>query len=392
MKKIIVISKIQLAPIGVIRSLAKAGYSVDLLYFAAHKGDSRFVATTKYVGKVVEVSDNSEQKAVDALLYDFNVDGAKGVLFPVDDYSALMIDRNREKLRERFDMPCVIGSSIADRMDKSVQSQLAKSNGLKTAKEWVVSLDSDSIIIPDDVVFPCFVKPAVSALGGKSELKKCEDLKELRDQLVKMQNREKKRSVLVQEYLNIQKEYDIGGVCNDWQVFIPAVIRKDIVAQHNCGVTLKGTVVDKNEISENLPRLVSFLQSVRYVGMFDLEIMVTDNGLYFGELNLRSGGPSYSYFLCGVNLPDLAVNAVLQKSIDISSIQIEYNRSFYNNITTWQDYLDGYLTKTDLRRIQNTCDYSILTCDDDPAPERVFNLIKKPLYLIKSRAKRLLRR
>ena len=34
------------------------------------------------------------------------------------------------------------------------------------------------------------------------------------------------RSVLIQEYLDIEKEYDICGVCLDREVIIPAVIEK----------------------------------------------------------------------------------------------------------------------------------------------------------------------
>ena len=43
-----------------------------------------------------------------------------------------------------------------------------------------------------------------------------------------MQARLKERSVLVQEFLNIQEEYTIGGVCNDQDVYIPAIIKKSI--------------------------------------------------------------------------------------------------------------------------------------------------------------------
>lgn len=391
-KTVVLLGRNRLITLGILRSLARAGYKVEVLYVAAHKGDSKIIASSRYLNRIIEVVGYHDSRIINALMREFVSDGARGVLFPTDDYTSLLIDRFKETLCSKYDMPHVIEDSVETMMDKSVQGALAKKSGLKTAAEWIVSLDSDMIHIPDDIVFPCFVKPTVSALGAKSELQKCDNHQELKNQLYKMQNRLRTRSVLVQEFLHIQTEYDIGGVCNDREVFIPAIIKKDAVAKHNRGVTLKGTVVDSSEISEDMPRIIDFLQNVRFVGMFDLEVMIADRGLFFGELNLRCGGPSYSYFCCGINLPEYAVRAILNNKLDTGQSSIRLNRSFYNNKTAWEDYVNGYLSKAELKRIYNTCDFSLFSDDDDPIPGKIYNIIERPQYLLKSRLKRIMKR
>ena len=299
---VVVLGKNYSTPLGVARSLAKADYRVEVLYIATHAGDSKIVASCKYIDRLVEIVGRHDQEVIDALTERFAEEGQKKVLFPTDDYTASLIDRYSNVLQDRFLLPHVVSGTVTQSMDKSVQSVLAKKAGLHTATEWVVSLDTDDIAIPEGIVFPCFVKPMVSAMGGKSELEKCESLQALQNKLVKMRTRQRDRSVLIQEFLNIRQEYTIGGVCNDQEIVLPAIIKKSVVARHNRGVTLQGTIVENDELSEYLSTIIGFLKSVRFVGMFDMEVLMTDKGLYFGELNLRAGGPSYSYFHSGVNL------------------------------------------------------------------------------------------
>ena len=379
-KIVVVLGKNYSTPLGVIRSLSKAGYTVELLYIAKKKGDSQIVASSKHLSRTVEIVGRHDEQVIDSLVSEFGRTGTRSVLFPTDDYTASLIDRFKESLQDLFEMPYVIDGSVTQMMDKSVQGALAQKCGMKTAREWVVSLNTDTIRIPEDIVFPCFVKPMVSAFGGKDELEKCENAQSLGRKLQKMQARLRERSVLVQEFLNIQQEYTIGGVCNDQEVFIPAIIRKSMIAQHNRGITLEGTVVDTSEISNELPEILAVLRSVRYVGMFDLEVLRTDRGLYFGELNLRCGGPSYSYFRCGINLPDCAIHAILHESFDAENKNIELNKRFFNNKVAWEDYMDGYLSKSDMRHLYQDCDFSLISDKDDPTPEKVFQKTMEPLY------------
>ena len=82
-------------------------------------------------------------------------------------------------------------------------------------KEWSVSLRGDRVVIPEDMVYPCFCKPMESITGYKHEMAKCEDEAELRSHLNRLRRIFADRSVLVQEFLEIDNEIDIGGVCLD---------------------------------------------------------------------------------------------------------------------------------------------------------------------------------
>ena len=149
--KVIVLGKNYSTPIGVIRSLANAGYPVDLLYVATSKGDSEIVAASKYLDRTIEVIGRHDQEIVDALLSNYADSDSRCVLFPTDDYTTLLIDRFHDRLSKRFLFPYVIDGSVAQKMDKSFQSKLAATCGLKTAREWVISLDTDDISLPKDI-------------------------------------------------------------------------------------------------------------------------------------------------------------------------------------------------------------------------------------------------
>ena len=393
--KVIVLGKNYSTPIGVIRSLANAGYPVDLLYVATSKGDSEIVAASKYLDRTIEVIGRHDQEIVDALLSNYADSDSRCVLFPTDDYTTLLIDRFHDRLSKRFLFPYVIDGSVAQKMDKSFQSKLAATCGLKTAREWVISLDTDDISLPKDIPFPCFVKPMISAAGGKSELGRCDDLRQLDAKLHKMQNRLRERCVLVQEFLSIRQEYTFGGICNDQTVILPGIIKKTRVAQHFRGITMSGIMVENDELGDEMAKILRFLKSIRLVGMFDMEVMLTDRGLYFGELNLRCGGPSYAYFMSGINLPALAVKAVCGESLDGSGSAMTFNKRFVNNKVAYEDYAYLFIGASELKQMFRESDFTLMTDKNDPVPEERFFKQLKPEYQklrIKNQIKRLLGR
>lgn len=391
MQEVVVLGRNFSTPLGVIRSLAKAGYTVSLLYVGKDEEEANLVASSKYLNRAVKVLGFHDQETIDALLSNFANEGSKPVLFPTDDYTALLTDRYREQLKAHFLFPHIVDGSIEEIMDKAVQSSIARRSGLNTPREWTVSLDTDAIQIPKDVVFPCFIKPMVGAKGGKSELQKCEDLQKLTNLLIKMQKRLRQRSAMIQEFLNIQQEYTIGGVSDGNDVYIPAIIKKLRVAQHFRGVTLSGVIVDSDEIGDYMSAILAFLKNAKYVGMFDMEVLMTDKGLYFGELNLRSGGPSYSYFVSGVNLPELAVEILQGKGIDSGKYTLTLNKRFLNNKVAWEDYGDLFVSGSEIRKMAKESDFTLMSDQTDPEPEKLFNRLIKPRYVKLRRKKRLVR-
>ena len=378
---VVVLSRNFSTGLSVIRSLGAAGYRVDLVASTHKEGQSILASSSKYVRKSVEVVSKKVKTGGDiplleALLAYKGQEEEKPILFPTDDYTTSIMDLNRDALSEIFDMPYIVGGgqgSIMNRMDKTFQSDLARSVGLNTPKEWIVSLQEE-FVVPDDMVFPCFVKPLESVTGYKREMKVCETPEGLIRHLDKLRYKFAERSILVQEFLNIDYEIDLSGLCFDQKVIIPAIIKKTNVAQYEKGVTLAGVVVPFEELDEDIrEKTVKMLQRMRYFGMFDMEFNVCGDKVYFNEVNLRSGGPNYSYFASGVNLPDVFVKELTgQGHTEEEEKVTEYGKDFIYDKVAWDDYIHGFMTKKELDEKIKSAAITLLANEDDPEPGRIF--------------------
>lgn len=378
--RIVILSRNYSTGLSVIRSLGNAGYDVDLIASAFKNKNSILAASSKFVQNSVEVvsrkvKDGGDEELVQAMLDYASEHDEPLVLFPTDDYTTSIMDQNRTILEKYYKMPTIIGGGngcLTERMDKMVQSALAKEAGLLVPEEWVIPLDNE-IEIPEDVIYPCFCKPMESVTGFKREMKKCFNKRELEKHLRKMKRRFENRSVLVQEFLEIDNEIDISGVCLDQEIIIPAIIRKREVAQYKKGVTLSGEIVPFEELGELQDTLKKLLKSFHYFGMFDMELNIVGDKYYFNEVNLRSGGPNYSYFKSGVNLPELFVKEALGLGHTEEDERVtEYGKTFVYENVAWEDYIHGFMTKEELDLQLEQADITLLNDDDDPAPGRIF--------------------
>ena len=235
---VVVLSRNYSTGLAVIRSLGAAGYTVDLVASARREGQSILASSSKYVRTSVEVVSKKVKSGGDEKLLEelMKYQGLpeKPVLFPTDDYTASIMDLNRNQLQDVFIMPYIVGGgqgSIMNRMDKTVQGALAREVGLLTPKEWIIPLNEE-FTVPEDMVFPCFVKPLESVTGYKREMKVCQTPEGLIRHLDKLRYKFSDRSILVQEFLEIDYEIDLSGVSFDQEVIIPAIIKKTNVAQY----------------------------------------------------------------------------------------------------------------------------------------------------------------
>ncbi len=376
---VIVLSRNYSTGLGVIRSLGAAGYTVDLIASTKKKGSSRITSSSKYVRRCTEVispriQDDDGGGIVEALMqYAGRQDGA--VLFPTDDFTTKILASNYDLLNSHFIMPHIVGGNGFDMlcaMDKSFQSELARQCGLCVPAQWTVSL-KDNVNIPQDIVYPCFVKPVQSVSGRKSEMKKCDSPAQLAEHLAVMAQYYDDRSVLIQEYLDIDREYDFSGVCLDQEIILPAVLKKQRVSMHERGVTMVAEMVPTDELGSAVQCIYDMLSRLHYVGMFDMEVNLCRDKLYFGEINMRSGGPNYAYYLSGVNLPEIAVEELTgidcsgkQKTVD------SFGSTFVYEKIAWEDYIHSHISRQALKHCIKDSDYTLLANDDDPAPGRIF--------------------
>ena len=404
---VVVLTRVYSTGLAVIRSLGAAGYTVDLVASAHKEGATKIAAASKYVRNSVEVVSPKVKDGVDTALLDELMKYAgtseeKIVLFPTDDYTTSVMDQNRSTLEPYFIMPTIVGGGegvLTQHMDKTVQGELARKANLLTPQEWIISLAEDEIVIPEDVVYPCFCKPIESITGFKKEMAKCETVEELARHLRKLQRKFANRSVLVQEFLEIDSEIDLSGVALDDEIIIPAIIKKTNVAQYDKGVTLAGKVVPFEEIAEIKEQIINLLKSFHYVGMFDMELNIVGDKLYFNEVNLRSGGPNYSYYMSGVNLPALYVKEALgERHTEEEEKVTEFGKQFIYEKVAWQDHIEGFMTKQELDECIANADIKLLDSEEDPVPGQIFieeiteKARKRKLRNKKRAVKRVLRR
>lgn len=377
---VIVLSRNYSTGLGVIRSLGSAGYTVDLIASTKKSGSSIIPASSKYVRHSVEVlsqkiqGDDGAEIIAEILKYKDKGE-QKPVLFPADDFTASIVASNLDKLNDSFLMPTVVGdypSNLNEAMDKSVQAELAKFVGLYTPQEWIIDLRNE-ITIPKEMIYPCFVKPLQSISGTKSEMAVVNNSKELKAHLESMKNFYSDRAVIVQEFLRISKEYDISGVCLDQKIIVPAVIEKTRISKHEPGVTMSGRILSIDTLGDAKDKVIELLKRLRYIGMFDMELTLCDGRIYFNEINIRSGGPNYSYQLSGVNLPDIFVKEITGKGHKKCEEQISaFGKTFVYEKVAWEDYIHSYISKGELKDCINNCDFKLLADRNDPAPGKIF--------------------
>lgn len=377
---VIVLSRNYSTGLGVVRSLGVAGYTVDLIASVKKRGSSVIISSSKYIRNSVEVLDAKIQGSVGQGVVDEIMKYAdaeyekKPVLFPADDFTATIVSNNHELFDNYFLIPHIANGqySLNDAMDKAFQSSLAKQVGISVAREWVVDLNGN-ISLPSDVTYPCYVKPCKSVDGSKAEMACCNSNDELLLHLKSMKEFYSNRTVVIQEYLKIDKEYDLSGVCLNQQIIIPAVIEKTRIAKFEPGVTMSGKMLEFDELGEAKDKIMAMLKALGYFGMFDMELFKCGDKIYFNEINLRSGGPNYAYYLNGVNLPDIFVKELLGKSHNAEEEVLKsYGKTFVYEKVAWEDYIHSFITKKELKQCIDNSDYTLLADENDSAPGDCF--------------------
>ena len=384
-KLVIVLSRNYSNGLAVVRSLGAAGYTVDLIANAYKEGAMDIAACSKYLNKVTEVvsekikqgDEGDDPALMEAIMGYAGESESKPLLFPTDDYTATVIDTHRDALSEFFLMPGLTDGKQGDLvalMDKTAQLAMASEVGLLTPYTTTVSLRSEDIVIPEDVIYPCYVKPLRSIQGFKTEMAVCYDEDELREHLGIMRARHADRDVIIQEFLDIDQEYASAGVCLDQEVILPALIRKSRIGQHGRGVTLTGELVSVDEIGkENAEKAIELLKRFRYTGNFGMEFNRVGDKLYFNEVNLRSAGEGYSYFRTGANLPAIFADMAFEGSYDPELLKFEgIGKTLMYDKIAWEDYVYGFITREELDKCIEETDVKVLVDEDDPEPGAMF--------------------
>ena len=204
--------------------------------------------------------------------------------------------------------------------------------------------------------------------GGKSGLKRCDNEYGLRKHLDFMSDRQNVQ-VMVEEFKNIEKEYAILGFSDGKEVIIPGILEILTLAHgSHFGVAIQGRVSPLLGFEDLIGKFQKYIQSIGFIGIFDIDFYKSDGKIYFGELNLRFGGSGYAYTKMGVNLPAMFVKYMYGESIQQMQKTIQTCATYLNErmlIDEW--YLD-YISKEEYNKLLNTSDIRFLENIDDPKP------------------------
>lgn len=369
---IVVLGKNYLTTLGVIRSLGVYGLRMDLLFVGSGE-QAKIVTSSKYIDHVMLVQGRDDTLIINKLMEEYSCCEEKTILITTDDYTTKVVDINRDKLSEIFLLSFIKEeneNTISQLMNKFKQIEIAKKCGMNVAKSFIISLNS-SIDIPNEITYPCFCKPMESVLGSKSEIGICYTKQELMDRLEKMKRLNSKRTVLVQEYLDITHEYSIGGVSLGETILMPCVVKKEKISKHSIGITLMGQMKPLDLVSDMAEKIRDFVSIIGYQGMFDIEILECNDKMYFGEFNFRNSSFIGAITFGGCNLPAIWVEYLKTRRI-MSNYEFSYNTMFLNDRVCWNDYIFAHISKREMKKMYNQVDYTLIRSEEDSKPEEMF--------------------
>ena len=387
-KRAVVLGKNYSTTLGVVRSLGEQGYKVHVCFVSRSKWQGYIVGCSRYIMHFTRFESRDDRYIVGSLIKMYKDTREKTPLIASDDYTASLIDRHLKELLKYFILPCsgLGGGEIVRLMDKSVQISLAQVYGLRTARSWIITQTDDTYTIPEDVVYPCFFKPLMSFKGGKDGMKRCNSERELQTELGKL----KGFSVLVQEYLEIEAEYSISGLCWDKQIYLPALMRKIQISQAHKGTTAMGVIEPFDLECETYRNLTDLLASLRLKCIVDVELFYDGKEMIFNEINFRTSAVCYGIVAGGANIPGMFADTMQSDCFSPRKDHyINYGMRFLCEKAAWDDYIAGILNRKELQALIQEADSYILSNKNDPKPEIIFQLVMR-ILLWKTKLKRLL--
>lgn len=380
---VIVVGQNYSTSLGLIQAAGEAGFSCGIIKSIVNVPKrSTPELLSDYVVKTALCNRQEERAFLDSLCKNFRKVDGKIVLLPADDYTVALVDKYRETLSRYYYLPSINGGagSLSQNMDKFQQGKIASDAGLKTALSWVIS--AGSTIIPEDMEYPCITKPQMSVGSPKSFIKKCINQEELYSALLEIKTT-KPCPVLIEEFIDVRREFTIPGISYNGTTLIPAFIRKQIIGKGiHRGVTISGEVLDSSHFpGDLLEKLVSFVRKMGYEGIFDIELFLTDNGFYFNEMNLRYGAAGYALTRAGVNLPAIYIRSCLGMYNKVLDKLPKDGLSFVSDKAVL-DYLSSrQINYRTYRQIIRGADFRFLVSNKDKGAKKSFQKIERKVLI-----------
>lgn len=352
-----------------------AGYDVDVVVICF--GDAKqqklpLDCYSKYVNTVWFSPSGDKEALVQLLLEKYGHCEQKLVLIPESDFSVEAVDSNLDRLKNCFLIPNIDGrqGAVTEWLNKLKQKERAKSIGLNVADYHIIPVRNGVFEIPNDITYPCFPK---SIDGGKTGLGKCSDKTELAKSLRKMAEVRSDRDVLVEEYLEIDKEYALVGFSDGSRVCIPAILYNETMAKGaHYGIAKAGRVLPVKNYQTLVEQFKALISSLCFVGIFDIDFLECQGKYYFDEINLRFGGSGYAVTKAGANLPAMFADFMTTGKCSPIEVPNTTNLTFVNERICIDEWYAGNTSTKKFKQEIESADISFVKDDQDPKPYRLF--------------------
>ncbi len=303
--------------VGLIRSLGEAG---NYVIFASTYSKIESKYTSEYLKLPSDM-----RYALKVLLNYVKALPSKPAIYTVSDDYNYLIDEKYEELSKYCYIPHAKGR-LKELSDKTVMAELAIASGLNVADFEKIDIAES---FSSNVELPVIVKPYAGYAGSKGDIRICNSRDEL-DECIDFLRSKGYKQAMLQHLICGSDQFEIGlmGISlSDGTVEIPCTIRKVRSYPEGRGSTSYAQI--KNGlcgVSEEA--LKSFVRSTGYIGIFDIEMIISDGKAYFIEINYRNGQYGYSVTKAGYNLPN---NWFLGMMGEVISHNVTVNEIFYMN-------------------------------------------------------------
>ena len=371
--KVIVFGRDNYNTLGLARQLG--GQNFDLL-FLMPGGNHHCATESKFCRKIKHVKDHAE--AIEFLLNSFADEPFKPIIIAGADLEAEALDQHRDALVKHYIVPGTKKQNLLTTIDdKNIMVKMAEEIGFTVPKSIRVTADS---ILPDDLAYPCLIKPAKYPSGHKKEfkMKKCANRGQLEDTLRHV----RPDSVfIVQEYIPKDIEIFING-CRTWD--------NNITIAGTCHRDRYLNDISHGQIRKGISDLIdldlvkSMLERIDFYGLFSFEFGRYNGKAYFWETNLRNDGASYSFFKAGANLPLVWVYSSAGLDYSVVPSTVEKEMWYMDELYDCLNIKKGIVTKEQWQKERREAEVFRYFDEDDLGPWKYVNRRRHYLRLERS--------
>ncbi len=394
-KSIIIIGSNPMTRLSLIRSIGEVTLCditvVDMVSEIPKKDVKPVDCHSKYVKRLFHTKKYDADGLCKLLLDQCTNDNDKPLILSVDDDSAHLIDSSLDKLREHFHFAHINNKQgeIGRLMNKQVQKQLAAQAGFNVTKSWMVEHHDGHYVLPKGITYPCYLKGMLCYHTMKSSQGRFDTEEDLTRTLNKL-GRSANYPLMVEEYIETEKDLGIMGFCDGTHCVVPAIVELlESGSGGHKGVSAFGRVRKEKEGEGLTKKVANLVKSIGLFGLFNVDLAMSKEKVYFIELNLRYAAYGYAITKAGVNLPSLMVKSVYSDVLEMPVSAIQRECSYINEKVALDDVAFGFRSMKGFRSLQQKADVALMNEPTDDMP--YLEITRRfPMDLIKQRIKNLL--